>query len=195
MALIKTSKIEDAPNSAIQPVLATPSQDDFVICKGPDKLKALLLSLREGYSTHFVSDGDFSMHDLVIELITRCKYKSAELWITTYALREFSVRQLILALERKDLLSVNMLIDYRAKMRTPDVFQLASMNVNRIHLTSIHAKVCVIRSSFGSVSIVGSANWTTNPRIEAGVVSLDPAVADFHVSWIEKIMDNAEIFM
>lgn len=192
MAFVKTRQVEDPAENALQPILAAPGADDFVICKGPEKLKSLLLSLRQGHSTHFVSDGDFSMHDIVIELLK--KYKPAELWITTYALREFSIRQLLAALDRKDLLSVAMLIDYRAKMRTPEVFQLASMNVNRIHLTSIHAKVCVIRSSFGSVSIVGSANWTTNPRIEAGVITLCPDVASFHIDWIEKVMSNAELF-
>lgn len=192
MALVTTGKVSNAPVSTLRHVLAAPADEDFVICKGPEKLKALLQSLRDGHSTHYVSDGDWSMHDLVIELLKT--YKHSDLWITTYALRETPVRQLILAQDRGDILSVNMLIDYRAKMRTPEVFQLASQNMNRIHLTSIHAKVCVIRSAHGCVTVVGSANWTSNPRIEAGIVSLDPEVAAFHIDWIEKVMDNAEVF-
>ena len=139
-----------------------------------------------------MSDGDWSMHDLLMELVKQ--YQPAELYITTYALREFPVRQLIMAMDRKEISSVNMLLDYRAKARTPEVFQLASMNMNKIFLTSIHAKVTVMRSAKGSIAIVGSANWTQNPRIEAGVISLDDEVAKFHINWIEKIMDNAEIF-
>lgn len=192
MALVTTGKIETATENDSKAIYGAEEPTDFVVCKSPEKLKTLLFSLRDGHCTHYVSDGDWSMHDLVIELLK--KYKPANLWITTYALREFPVRQLILAQDRQDLLSINMLIDYRAKMRTPEVFHLASQNVNRIHLTSVHAKVCVLKCASGSVTILGSANWTQNPRIEAGVISLDAGVADFHVSWIEKAMDNAEIF-
>ena len=68
------------------------------------------------------------------------------------------------------------------------------MNINKIVMTSIHAKVTVIRSPAGSVTITGSANWTQNPRIEQGVITLDPACADFHISWIKKAMENGELF-
>ena len=191
MALATTLK----QTTAVDPkgvIHSTNDMVDFVMCKGPDKLKILLQAIQPGKQVHYVSDGDWSMHDLVMELLK--KYKPADLFMTTYALREFSVRQLILAQERKELISVNMLVDHRAKVRTPDVFNLASMNVNRIFLTAIHAKVAVIRSPQGFVSIVGSANWTQNPRIESGVVSLDEGVANFHINWIEKVIDNAEIF-
>ncbi|HYC29550.1 MAG TPA: phospholipase D-like domain-containing protein [Chitinophagaceae bacterium] len=192
MALVKTSKIEDVPENALAPILAAPGAERFVICRSPEKLKNLLNALQEGHCTHYVSDGDWSMIDLVLELLK--KYKHAELWITTYSLREHSVRQLIAAQERKEILSINMLVDHRAKSQTPEVYHLANLNMNRIHLTSIHAKVCVMKCAGGSVTVVGSANWTNNPRIEAGVVSLDPAVAEFHISWIQKAMDNAELF-
>lgn len=166
--------------------------DDFVICKNPEKLQILLNKITPGKSFHYVSDGDWSMHDLVMELLK--KYTNAELYITTYALREFPVRQLILAQEKGDIKSIKMLLDYRAKTRTPEVFQLASMNVGAIFLTSIHAKVTVIKSPAGYISIVGSANWTQNPRVECGVISLNKELAEFHINWIEKIMCNAEIF-
>lgn len=191
MALVTTKQVND-DESSLEPISATDFSNDFVVCKSPDKLKALLNALQEGKSVHYVSDGDWSMHDLVMELLK--KYKPAELWITTYAIREFPVRQLVLAQERKELLCVKMLLDYRAKMRTPEVFQLANMNLNQICLTSIHAKVCVIRSAAGTMAIVGSANWTSNPRIECGVITTDPSIANFHINWIEKVMSNAEIF-
>lgn len=192
MALVTAGEISNEPLRSLQPFVAVDDADCFVVCKSPEKLKALLLAIQEGHSVHYVSDGDWSMHDLVVELLKQ--YKPAELWLTTYALREFSVRQIILAQERKELVGVNLLVDYRAKVRTPEVFQLASLNVNRICLTSIHAKVCVLQSPVGTVTICGSANWTSNPRIEAGVVSLNPELARFHISWMQKTMDGAEVF-
>lgn len=191
MAIVKINPDKPAAgNTGI--FFSAPETDGFVICKSPDKLKALVSALGPLKTVHYISDGDWSMHDLVMQLLPR--YAPAELFITTYALRKFSMRQLILAQESKQLTTVSMLLDARAKTRTPEVYQLASFNLNRIRLTSIHAKVTVIRSLHGCVTILGSANWTTNPRIEAGVVSLEKTVADFHIGWIEKVMDNAEIF-
>lgn len=191
MAFVTTGKIEQKITAG-DFLHASGQPDDFVICKSPDKLKALLDKLAKDKQLHYVSDGDWSTHDMIMELLKI--YKPAELFITTYAIREFSIRQLVMAIERKDLLSVHMIADYRAKMRTPEVYQLASQNMNKICLHSIHAKVTVLRSAAGCVTIIESSNLTSNPRIEAGVITLDTAAAAFHINWITKIMDNAEIF-
>lgn len=192
MALVKTTEISQAPEDDSEFLYASDAGADFVICKRPDKLKCLLDALVPGKSIRFISDGDWSMHDLVMQLLQT--YQPAEVFITTYAIREFPVRQLILAQQSGLIKEVTMLLDYRAKARTPEVFQLAEMNVRRIALTSIHAKVTVIRSAKGCVSIIGSANWTQNPRIEAGLIGLDAAEANFHINWINKVLEHAEIF-
>lgn len=191
MALFETKEIGLKEND--QDGLFTDDEaEDFVICKNPEKLQQLLKLIVPGKAVHYVTDGDWSMHDMIMQLLKT--YSPAELFITTYALREFSVRQLIIAQDSGELSAVNMILDYRAKVRTPEVFQLASNNLNKICLYGIHAKVTVLKHSAGCISIVGSANWTTNPRVECGVVSMNAQLGDFHINWIKKIMDNAEIF-
>lgn len=189
MALVKTGEIISADDHLLHD---EPELSHHVICKSPDKLLRLINSLKPGRLSHYVSDGDWSMHDLVTELLK--KYQPAELYITTYAIREFPIRQLILAQDRKEITAINLLMDYRAKVRTPEVFHMANFNANRIGLTSIHAKVTVIKSPKGSVTIISSSNWTQNPRIEAGVITLDESSAQFHIDWITKKLDNGEIF-
>lgn len=191
MAFVKTCNIK-SDIDADTFLHASGDTGDFVICKSPDKLQALLSALQKETHVHYVSDGDWSTHDLIMQLLQ--EYKPAELFLTTYAIREFSIRQLIMAMDRKELIAINLLLDYRARVRTPEVYQLASMNMNKICEASVHAKVTVLRSCIGCVTIVGSSNLTSNPRIEAGVISLDDHVANFHINWIQKVMDNAEIF-
>jgi hypothetical protein len=190
MAFVKTSIAGSQPEDPF--FIPGDRDEDFVICKSPDKLKSLLSALKKDKQLHYISDGDWSLHDLIMELLK--EYKPAELYLTTYAIRELAIRQLVMAMERKELLSVHMIADYRAKVRTPEVYQLAHMNMNKICLHSIHAKVTVIRSAVGCVTILGSCNLTSNPRIEAGVISQNVDIANFHINWINKIMDNAEIF-
>jgi hypothetical protein len=189
MALVKTIAEEQVDESGL---FSLPETCGFVVCKNPNKIKLLIDELKENSTVFYVSDGDFSMHDLVIELLK--KYHPAEVFITTYALREFSVRQLVMAMDRGEITAVNMLLDLRAPVRTPEVYQLANMNFSRICLTNIHAKVTVLRSAKGCVTIVGSQNWTSNPKIEAGVVSTQEDLAAFQIDWITKTMDNGETF-
>jgi hypothetical protein len=190
MAFVKTNKVEQSKDEDF--FIAGSGNEDFVICKSPDKLKRLLSALHPDRDVHYISDGDWSLHDLIMQLLK--EYRPAELFLTTYAIREFSIRQLIMAMDRKELTAINMLLDYRAKVRTPEVYQLANMNVNKICLMAIHAKITVMRSPKGCVTIVGSTNLTSNPRVEAGVISLNPGVAAFYINNIQKLMNNAEIF-
>lgn len=191
MGFIKT-KVETKTGTETPGVLSIVVPESSVICKSPGKLKLLLEKIAPGTSTHYVSKGDWSMHDLVMQLLK--KYQPAELFISTYALRETPVRQLVMAIDRKEISSIKMLLDYRAKVRTPQVYELAQMNINQIYLTSVHAKVCVLRSAAGSITIAGSANWTTNPKIEYGVVTMNEQIAEFNIDWMQNIMNDAEIF-
>ena len=190
MALFETSEINSSPEDVF--FLENEEGGIAVICKSPQKLDRLVSSIKPGISIHYVSDGDWSTHDLIMRLLQ--VYKPAELIFTTYALRELAVRQIILSQAAGDITSVKMLIDHRAQVRVPEVYQLASNNFNDIKLTGIHAKVCVLKSPAGSLAIVGSSNWTSNPRVEAGVITMQPEIVDFHYSWINKMLENAEIF-
>lgn len=194
MGFVKTSVTRDTAGMSedLSGVLSKDLQNSFAICKGPDKLRELLNNIMPGHTTHYVSNGAWSMHDLVTELLK--KYRPAELFISTYAIRETPVRQLVIALDRGDVTSVKMILDYRAKVRTPEVFQLAERNMNQIYLTSIHAKVCVLRTPQAMITILGSSNWTKNPKIEAGTVTLDKSIGNFHINWMEQVMQNAKIF-
>lgn len=192
MALIQFANSGGKQIAQGETCMATVVKENAVICKSPLKLKALLQEIKPGVSVHYVSKGDWSMHDLVMQLLNT--YSPAEIYMSTYALRETPLRQLILAQQKGLITSLNMLIDYRAKVRTPEVFQLAQMNANRLFLIAIHAKVCVLKVGDVFVSIVTSSNWTTNPKIEAGVVTMDKIIGEFHIDWMTKTMENAEIF-
>lgn len=191
MALIKTG-IKEEKLSAGDFIHASKSNDDFVVCKRPDKLKLLLEKIKTENNIHFISSGDWSMHDLLTELLN--DHGPAELYFTTYSIREFAVRQILNAIEAGKITAVTLLLDYKARARTPDVFILAEMNFNKIYLTSVHAKVTVLKTAIGYITIVGSANWTTNPRIEAGIISKDEAAGKFHIDWINKTLENAQLF-
>lgn len=165
----------------------------FVICKSPEKLNAIISALNTSDTVHFISKGDWSISDLVIALLN--KYNPSELYFSTYSFREHQARQLFLAQDKGLITSINMLVDYRINVRTPEVMQLAANTFNRISYLRIHAKVCVIDSPIGKISIAGSANWTSNPRLEQGVISTNPELANFHINWFNDIFNDKNIFI
>lgn len=192
MALFEVNISEIAKPEYGVSCIAIDGREDFVICKSPEKLKSLLAAIEPGKTVFYISDGDWSMHDLVMELLK--KYQPADLFISTYALREYPVRQLILAIDRGEINSLNMLLDYRAPVRTPEVFEMAKMNCSRIGLINIHAKITVIESPQGCVTITGSANWTKNPKVESGTISCSPDIAHFYRETLKSLLDNAPVF-
>lgn len=187
MAFIKTTTLTTASNTAAFGFSNNTALG--VACKNPEKLKNLLQAIAPGKDVHFVSESCWNLHDLVLSLAK--KYAPVKMYLSTYAIRETPIRQLVLALQDGIITELNMLLDYRAQVRTPEVYQLANLNCTRIGLKAVHAKVCVLIGEGCSIAIVGSANFTTNPKIEAGVVSFHPETANFHKEWILKLIADA----
>lgn len=159
----------------------------------PGKLTRLVKEVYPGCNVHYLSDGYFSMHDLVISLIK--KYAPADLTFTTYALRELPVRQLVMCKQEGLIKNLNALLDYRAQVNSAEVNEFAKQNFTSLVSRPIHAKVCVIKSAEISITIVGSSNWTLNPKVEAGTICGDPSIAEFHLSWINKMMNHEPVFI
>lgn len=163
-----------------------------VICRKPKKLERLVNAIEYGKSVHYLSDGYFSLHDLVITLVK--KYAPVKVYFSTYAIRELPCRQLMMCRRDKLITSIYCVIDYKAQVRSAEVKAMAELNFDYIALRPIHAKVCVIQNEKISLSITGSSNWTVNPKVEAGVITECKKVAEFHKLWIRKMIANEPVF-
>jgi hypothetical protein len=189
MGLFKTGEIADIGTAGGQ-ITANNDKQVTVLCKSPAKLAALVSAVNDGTTTFFLSDGDWSMHDLILELlVTR---SPASLFITTYAIRDTAISPLIMAVQNGLIKELYMYVDYRAEVRTNDVFQLVKNNADKIAMGACHAKITVLQWDGGYVTIIGSANYTKNPRVEAGTVTCDKEVAIFFINNIKNLIENGE---
>lgn len=186
-------KINPVPaESDAKPFAAFTAAGTAVICKSPKKLERLLQAVEPGCNVHYLSDGYFSLHDLVISLVK--KYAPVKVYFSTYALRELPTRQLVMCIKDQLITSLEVVLDYKAQVKSAEVNAFAKMNFTRLGLKPIHAKVCVIQNDDISISIVGSANWTVNPKVEAGVICGVKSIADFHIDWICKMINDEPLF-
>lgn len=192
MSLVDWDKVDkDNTENTIDGTVDSGHGSLNVLAKRPNKLQLILDRCKQSEPFHFVSDGSWSMHDFLLGIIDN--YPNAFVYITTYAITETSARILCDLLQQDKICMLNILGDYRIKDRYPAVEQLLQMNAT-VKGTQIHGKVLVIATESKVLTMLGSANWTTNPRIELGVIDQSQEVADFHLDWINKKLNDGDVF-
>lgn len=152
------------------------------------KLEDTLTLLKDGSCIHWVSDGDWSMHELMIGVLRLAG--PAELFISTYAVTEMPARMIADLVQQKVIKKLYCILDKRIDVRSASAFNVVKSACTRLELVNTHAKVTVIMGKKLNVAVICSANYTTNRRYECGVIIADREVAEFHKNWILYAIDN-----
>jgi len=164
----------------------------FKIGKANAKLTEVFGTIAQDQVIPYVSLGDWSTHDLLFFLLEQTG--PARVWFTTWAISEYAIRQLYQFVEHGMILQLKGIFDYRNGVRKPAELQFLQKITTEIKPAKCHAKVTVIENDDWGISIVGSANFTRNPRIEAGVLFTCRNVADFERNWIERELADKSVF-
>ncbi len=180
-----TKKKPDRPKSGSIPFTGS---NLLTIGKANEKLHQVFGKVIDGQSVHYASLGDWSTHDLLFFLLEQTG--PARVYFTTWAISEYAIRQLYQFIEHGLILELKGIFDYRNGIRKPAELQFLQKITTDIKAAKCHAKVTVIENDNWGISVVGSANYTRNPRIEAGVLCCDKTVAAFHRDWILKELSN-----
>jgi hypothetical protein len=182
-------KIPDRPKSGSVPFTGA---NLLTIGKANEKLHQVFGKVIDGQSVHYASLGDWSTHDLLFFLLEQTG--PARVYFTTWAISEYAIRQLYQFIEHGLILEIKGIFDYRNGIRKPAELQFLQKITTDIKAAKCHAKVTVIENDCWGISVVGSANYTRNPRIEAGVLCCDKTVATFHRDWILKELSKTSTF-
>ena len=178
-------KKPDRPKSGSVPFTGS---NLLTIGKANEKLHQVFGQVINGQSVHYASLGDWSTHDLLFFLLAQTG--PARVYFTTWAISEYAIRQLYQFIEHGLILELKGIFDYRNGIRKPAELQFLQKITTDIKAAKCHAKVTVIENDNWGISVVGSANYTRNPRIEAGVLCCDKTVAAFHRDWILNELSN-----
>jgi hypothetical protein len=147
-----------------------------------NRVHDVLAMVQPGCCIHWVSDGEWSVHDLLLGLLQETG--PADVYISSYAFSEYPARLIADLKDRKIIRSLYCLIDSRIDKRSASALNLVRNCADQLKLVNTHAKVTVIENSQFVFCIIGSANYTTNKRYEAGMVIGDAVVSSFHKKWI-----------
>ena len=119
--------------------------------------------------TMLQTKGNFAMHDLLLHLVSLHLKKSScapDVWLTTFSMTEMSANVVGKLKVDKMIGQLSILMDKESRTRYAQVDQILSNISDHYVLTHIHAKVLIVSSQYASHTVIGSANWTKNPRIE-----------------------------
>lgn len=164
--------------------------NNFSFLEG-DKLSAFkdkIGELYQGKSIYFKTAGAWSAINLIDYCLSKCG--PSNIYFSTWSIGPEAIRHFS-AWQRAGLvLSIFGIIDEGFRNRKPDLFEQAKLAFPNLKFTKSHAKVTVIESKNYSITIMGSANMTQNPRIEVGVMIVDKTLADSNIQWILNSISN-----
>jgi hypothetical protein len=184
--LLPIDKLESAKTTEL------PGTNLFKLGKINETLESVLSGWDFKTDIHYVSHGHWSLHNLLEWILP--KVGPCNLYIATWSLSEDATRSIISLAEQDLIKKIYAILDYRAKNRHEASFFLAQNHFAKIHTTACHAKVTVIQTDTLTLTINGSPNYTNNPRIESGVISVSPSVASFHINWIMDVISKIPVF-
>jgi hypothetical protein len=85
---------------------------------------------------------------------------------------------------------MNLIVGLYLKKREQSVFATLANGLidrgQRLLANECHAKIFSIQHGEKYYTIEGSANWTSNPRIEQFTIIRDKGLHDFHADWIRN---------
>jgi hypothetical protein len=154
--------------------------------KRSQKCSEVIGTIKMGSDIHFVSAGEWSSHDLLFHILKQTG--PADVYFATWSMTEISIMKILKGIESGLILNIKAILDWRVMVRTPDVYELIKYNIRGFKTTTCHAKITVVQNKKWSVVFLGSANYTNNPRIEAGVISCNVETANFHIDWINNVI-------
>ena len=172
--------------------VSTSNANNYVVsCKSSELLQNLVGKIQPGTAVEFCTAGEFSMHQLLQYLLTETG--NANVYISTWTLKEEPARVLHFLKQTGKIKALYCVMDYRIRTMDAKHFDFIAKSMDAYMLTKCHAKVMVIEGERMSVTVVSSANFSNNPRIEAGVISCNEISASFHKGWIMDVIGGKKV--
>jgi hypothetical protein len=152
------------------------------------QLKNVVKLIEPDATSYWVSNGDWSMHELLLEILNITG--EATVHLSSYAMSETPARMLAQLKTAGTIKKLYCVLDNRIDVRTAGSFQLMKSISDKLVLVETHAKVTVVQNEDWNIAVVGSANYTENKRYEAGILTLYKPAVDMQLKWMDKALKD-----
>lgn len=153
-----------------------------------DVIKSTIGQLNASNGLYFMTDGAWSNVQLLDYILTLTG--PADVFFSTWSISADAIRCFSTWRDSGMIRTCFAILDQGIRNRKPEILQQASGCFQNLRLIKCHAKVMVISNDHYQVTVLGSANFTRNPRKEAGMIIMDKVLAEENIKWILEEFAN-----
>ena len=190
MSLFTTN--EYAPPKPVIPStrqsLKVKGKPHLFIGRANQKLTEIIGEISQDETKWYFSDGDWSSHDLLFYLLNISG--PAKVYFSTWAFSEYAIRQLYNMIQEGHIIELHGIFDYRNGIRKPAELQFLKHITTDIKAAKCHAKMISIVNDAWGIAVIGSANFTRNPRLESGTIFSWRSVAEDARDLIIRVLND-----
>lgn len=190
MALFDTSETEITLNGTGG--VATDEREIMRVCGKFSKLARAIGDIRHGQTTHFITKGSWALHDLLKYVLSLTG--PAEVKGFTWSISMPAATMLLKLIESGRIEKMWLITDGLMTKLSAAALAVLNPHCEKIALTGNHSKGFIVSNAEWKISVISSANFSNNPRIEGGSISTNPEVYRMHEEWIDKILTGADPF-
>jgi hypothetical protein len=148
-----------------------------------------------GEAHHIVTHGKFDFYDALPRVLELEQMQNATVTAATWCCNRRCALDLIDRIESGQIGSMRLIVGLYLKRREQAVFSTLATGLTKhgqkLLATECHAKIFTIQHENNFITIEGSANWTSNPRVEQLTIINDRGLHDFHRGWIDDAINRA----
>lgn len=147
------------------------------------QMRDTIASIEENHLVAHVSHGNWSMHQMLGAMVEKCG-NGSEVHICTWTFTHDPIAYLATLIREEKVGKCMIVTDHRSRVRAENALVFAK-HIAEVYTGKVHAKVCLVKGPNATLANVGSANFTRNPRHEAGVLFRMDDVYEHYRDWIE----------
>lgn len=114
------------------------------------------------------SEGEWSLHDLLHRLLSFTG--PADVAIASFSISEEAIRCFFSEIESGKIKTLRCLLDYTMRSHKIDLMMFLEIVATDVRTSPNHSKIILIENDTWKVAVIGSANFTPNPRLEIACV-------------------------
>jgi len=138
---------------------------------------------------HFFNNRKWHSYELLLYLLFISG--PGNVIVTTFGLSEEAIRALNKAKQAGYIKKLTLILNKSSKQFKKPLLYFLKNIADETYFTLIHAKIFLISNNDFKITVNQSANFSTNPTIESGIVTNNNEVFDLYFKNIQMIINNS----
>lgn len=143
----------------------------------------VLLPLSESDTQVYLSNL-IQIADIIEWIVSQSGF--VEIWLTSFSISEEFIRRLFFIRNRHENAVINLVLDFKATMKTLCLWPFLSNAIDNVYLSDNHSKILLVKGVLINTSVITSQNLTRGNRHEVGLISTNTKIFD---TLLNDVMD------